>query len=588
MKSIFKKNRIVFILFFLTCLVYSGCSQESSSSGTSDPDKMVDINSIKVTFSPDGDLEFGDGDGMGWTRMSNGHTQSFSNGNTVSSIAGVHTRSVRFTNMDPDEYMANVYIYTLPATCPSCSGAIFDNADFCNGFFPVGACTAYVDGGSGFSYVEDGDFVSEPEPWNPKGAELWPSKGGEVFGTVRQIIHPECGTVSTPWIFSNNNFNYEFYIGIQADYFPWGDMSDPRYDMADRSTFYAVVSANDDAYMGSHLYYGLSWRQGTPQRSTVLSGYNGPGTSGITGLNNLATGTPFGVVIGVEYPDRIEAQVQGNVNTVTDFASGYEYYTQVSTILRYNENVVNVLSGPNDTSYNSSFSTSRYRKNNNFTPVVFSGGSDGWVAMTYSVPATWSFSNINSYIEYRTSNGGRLYFGPAQPNLCMHCGQRGVAKFNVTTGVDTSVWTTLNPDTILTQDGVDEGPDLWLAHYAFEVDAGAEVGSGSEFWFDTYEDGTGAWLNHTKGSFWDSGTNSNDDWTTYCYPMNPANMNDVEQGCGTDDPTRIINGTEGERSNYEILHSGKGTPRLPDLGSWGYPSSSVGGYQQWPAHICVQ
>ena len=252
MKGFLKSGKYVGLMLLAIGLVFAGCAGDSSNSGSADSGTMTAVNSIPVTFNPDGPLEFGNGEAMA-SDVINGHTVALSSGDTVSSVAGVHTRAVRLTNLDSDEYMANASVSVVPASCPGCAGAVFDNGDFlavggnCNAAPPntIG-CSAPVDGGAGYQYTEDGDFVSSAEPWNPKGAQIWPSRGSDVIiGAARQIIHPECGSVTTDWVFSNNNANYGFLATVTADYFPYGDMSDPRYDMQDRSTFYAQVSTKD-------------------------------------------------------------------------------------------------------------------------------------------------------------------------------------------------------------------------------------------------------------------------------------------------------------------------------------------------------
>jgi hypothetical protein len=559
---------------------------------------MTGINSIPVYFSEDSPLEFGNGEAAASApTLINGHTVALASGDTFSSVGGVHERWVRLINLDSNEYMANASVTINAASCPTCSGALFDNADMiivgvnCNAAPPAAfGCSADIDTGAGYQYVEDGDFVTLPEPWNPKGATYQESRGVDVvIGAVRQIIHPECGSVTTPWVFSNNDANYEFWATVTADYFPYGDMSDSRYDLADRTTFYAQVSDLTDAYLGpgtgpNPLFYRRSWAQGTPARSNVLSGY------GKEASNVVAPGTQLGVMISLEYSDRFENDIVARPDLVTDMASGYEYYIQVAAILRYNPAVITSVAGPNSYCFNTNYCGVNYQNYNGFNLNANSGGApgDGWVAMTYGQGDTWTFSAFGSYINYRTASGAQVYFSGNFSNLCQNCGQKGRAHLNVVPTLAATLTSGYALSTVWVQEGPDADPDQILALYLMTVDAGAASGSGSEFWFDTYAGDTGLLSYHTKGSFWDSGRGS-DDWTNYCYPMSGSYMDNFNQGCDpVDHPTQIIRASQGERANYEILHSGKATPRMSNLQNWGYPRASVGHFQQWPAHICVQ
>jgi len=544
MKSFYKRGRYLGFMLMAIGLVFAGCVSGGSDGGSADTEKMVGVNSIPVIVE-NGKIEFGNGEVMA-SSMFNGKFVGLSTGATYDNTGGYYTAAIRLTNQDPDEYMANAMVHVVPASCPVCSGALFDNADFttfganCNtGTYVLFGCPALIDGGAGYVYVEDGDFVDTnggEGPWQVLGGALQQSKGaGNVYGTPKQMIHPECGSVSQDWVFANNpGGRYSFFITVTADYFGYGDLSDSRYDLDHRSTYYAIVANNVNNATPAWVRNAATWRRsnkaGSPNRSQIVSGYVGPGQTMAPNGTQVSAGDTLGVTIAMEFPNRLELQTTAIPSAVTSVTTGYEYYVQVSAILRYNEAVMNMTTGPETTCATASYCDISYQKSSGMSITGSTGGTDGWVAVTTGLASPSQFSTFGQYEKYFTSGGGGLYFYSAgNPNICKQCGHRGRAKLNVDPFSSSySVAPSAMSTALFTQDLDDPEPDLEIAWYEFTVDAAAPSGSGSEFWFDTYGDDMQAISYHTNDTFWESGRDCAAclDLTAYCYPMDGDPMYD--------------------------------------------------------------
>ncbi len=615
MKRFFKTGKLMGLALVCAGLLFAGCMGPSSSEDSVTPGDQANFESIPISYQ-DGQIIIGNGSGAA-TAVIGGHTVALEMGDTPTSGVGAESTGwVRLVNLDSDEYMANAFVFT--SACQTCVSARFDNADFialdgttCHlpGAGDTG-CQQSINGG-GYCYVEDGIYYSLGyEPFNEMGC------AGSTVVTMKkpfQAIHPECGSRSTIWDFGNQAGNYEFRATVTADYFPWDDpTTDSRYDFYDRTTFYLMATDLADN-LSSAPNRGI-YAIGNPRRSNVMSGY------GASVANVVSPGQYFAMAVGVEYPDRLEAQEVGNYYRQQ---SGYFYYNQIAYVLRYNPFVLNVVTSQGNSQggtivrgastravmpcENATMCNKHYPSYTQFElPNALNTPGDtsaGWLAM---YAATGEFETFNGFIS-AGSSAGRYYtlYGGEMRMLSAGympawAGDYGIANFIVPKSGVVSVywpeerWMTTSAtytyyNVNINQQGADADFDLIMCLYFFKVQAG-KSGLGASFFLDTFSGYTSIKQSWTK-SFTDAATFyakgfAGDGWNDPCYPFGgAAYLNDANQGCN--DPAvpemdYILRGAQGELSNYNIQHSGMATPR--NVGT----AANQGGYQQWPSHVCVQ
>ncbi len=543
---------------------------------------------------------------------------------------------IRVYNRDPDEYMSNVY--ARAHGCPKCTTAQLDQANFVDGDttgdFSTPCFNSDMEAGNcgvgagpipdyladptsanfpGYCYVEDGNFATMGEPFNKNAC--WNHIHKDRTYKPFQVLHPDCGMKSVEWDFGNQAAQYLFYLTVHADYDMWnptGDGlpgtttdNDPRYDFEDRTTYYVMLADYDDPTGAPNAGW---YRLGSYQRSTVLAGY-GAGTSGYSPVE----GQYFAANVAIEYPDRMESRIMGDKYAFTN----YEYYTTHSAMLRYNPFAVSPLQsdysvakgvtlagGPVNMCADCTALKETYKYNVNVldsTDYGVEGYLQGWIAITDQWSTSNTFQNYTAAgtVTYYTMYGGNVKMTPwcvAGGSPTWQCvpqvaGQKGVAHIDVDnyTQITYSMMpcspATGNPGYpcgvqagFIDQEGPDAAPEWPFRMHFFRANNGAS-GLGSELWVDMYATISGFILRWTNGTFIPSGTaGGTDDWTMYCWPMDPGLMNDTDQGCGDDSPDRIIH-LGLERMNPEITQSGKSTKAyIPGTGAM----------QQWPVHVCIQ
>ena len=323
-----------------------------------------------------------------------------------------------------------------------------------------------------------------------------------------------------------------------------------------------MVSDMADAIAAAPKKQRRKLRPGSYLRSNVLSGYGNPGAAVID------ANTTFGVSIAAEYADRIEAQPHGDKSSFSD----YEYLKSAAVILRYNPDAVTLDTGQGIAGSmticdpSTGGCTGPDFTNTGIEISVASQGT-GWVQTTFSI-VNQLFSYLNSGILYYTlwSGYGYTYYPAEFPGMMGHF---GLARVPAPTGY-------IYYASEIIHEGVDVDIDLPLSLYYFSTNAGAS-GLGSEFWIDVYSRFTNFSWSWTNGTLTPSGfitAAGSDDDSSYS-----LTKGGVVNGGEPDSCNRIIhNGNE--RTNTAIAQSGEVAP--------GYEAGCYGGYQQWPARLCVQ
>jgi hypothetical protein len=566
--------------------------------------------------------------------MSGGHTVGIAVGDTsLPACAGSGDDAqcwINITNRDSQYYMANFMAGGNNCTWPLFCGPSFetlDNADAWQGD-TTGVCTgeASAEAGCGgpvglvggdICYVEDGQYVTQPSPYNEKGCKIYETASSGL--KPYQILHPDCGQISNLWDFGNITGPFDFSIGISAEWYPWnptGDGlpgttvdNDPRYDFANRSTYYIMVTdLNNNSETGPYQWGGTAngraWINiGSHIRSNVLSGWAATGS----GKAELAERRYFGVSVAVEYADRIESQVMGNQMLNLD----YEYYADYGYIMRYNTSVVTEVAAANLTNISAGTKVVRgarfhctsdqlsapnapcdgaWQAYEGLGELAFGTVSDyrgvGWIALNRGLAS--NFEYFPNFASIQKFDGGVLTLSGgipattsmwASPQAYMinprAAGHHGVAHFDWALAT-----VTYNNSAAIIQEGPDAAPEMPLAVYYFQVRPGTS-GFGSEFWMDMMSTGTYFRLNYTNGTIYPSGTQAGtDDWLAFCSPIQPGFENPVDQGCDPGQPQSFYDVYASlENVNTDISHSG------PSV--WGGDATG-GAVQQWPAHVCVQ
>lgn len=499
---------------------------------------------------------------------------------------------IQVTNLDPDEYMANTFININ--YCEECSSARFDSADLVGDKVVHNGPASGDPGGSvpletaspeqpvRNCVVENGNFLMK-NFHNVNGCPTHQiSPADPNLHKPRQIIAPGA-TKSNLWIFSGRSSTYQFVTSITAEYYPWGDPgTNPRYDLGHRSTFYVMVTDLSDQMTADNK----SWyRLGSFKRSKILSGWNATGSNVMKPLPSDQK--YFGVNVAVEYPDRIESYRMGDGS----LNQNYEYYTQFSFLLRYDPEVVEMISGRGGRAAKTPSGTilrtglldicagagecqkgkDTFRQYSAPGAGSFSGyGFIGTMEVMKSGQGNELFTQMET-ATYQTVSGGNINISGAVKGYGC-AGHHGVARWNV--ALDNC---TENMENCILQDGPDAEPEMPLAMWYMKL-LSDPTGTASEFWIDMFSGYTSFTLGWTNGTLVPSGLGvGNDDFLNYCY--DPAGAGVPEQPCPADTPTRIIHNSL-ERTNPDIDQGGRFiAPHNP---------VDPGAFQQWPAHIVVQ
>jgi len=269
MKGFLKSGKFLGLLLLACGLVFAGCAGDPNSSaltpggsseGNVPTDSQTSVAAIPVTFE-DGQVTFGDGSAMASTTI-DGHTVTITNAAPCAGTVDGATCKIKLINNDSDEIMTKVTVTT--ASCSGCAGAKFDNSD-------VGA--GAIDGG-GFCYVDSGNISVCDVHAVPSG------------NRPDRLIHPDCGSHKTMWDFGGQTSVYTFYASLTAEWHPWlpvgadlapgGGDDDPRFNFADRTTFYVMLSDTRDrlvALEGTIAANAKKFNIGSYRRSYVIAGH---------------------------------------------------------------------------------------------------------------------------------------------------------------------------------------------------------------------------------------------------------------------------------------------------------------------------
>lgn len=596
MKRFEKSGKLLALAFLAVALVFAGCTapgggSSSSESAPAGTDSQGSYGTVPISIDGEsGRMEIGES-GLYDVISVDGRSVEVKNGDTsISGGLGQCSGSggdvqcwIKVINRDPDEYMANVFLYGT--ACTDCVDAVMDTADLSHGGTTTASGDSIVDvppeiGGVGVCYAEDGVFPARFPPFNEFGCSSFDTPG--VNDKPIQHLHPECGQRSELWDFGVQAAQYHFTGYVEADFFPFNPAGadrtpgtaddDPRYDFENYTTIYVMLSELDN--VGPAVY-----RYGSYLRSTALAGY-GAATDGVT----LAPGRYFGLSLAIEYPNRIEGRPMAERDLFP--ANGYEYYNQYAMFFRYDPFVVEKVAGTHKTGAGSIVRDgAQYmcfdvndctgigkQSYSHLDPIsegtnVYSG--PGWIGTYRSIATNFAyFGTRNYYWDNTALTPAKLYASGLVPQ---EGGHKGVAYLD-TVWAGQSLWS-INTGIRMTQEGVDAAPEMPISFWYFWVKGTS--GEGSSFWVDTFGSFTQFNMAHTALTYNPSGTKGGtDDWTDYCAPYYTGG--DQVHFCEPGQPTSV----------YVV---GQGVENMnPNIGQQGELTPGRGGIQQWPAYICVQ
>lgn len=594
MKGFVKFSKLMGLMLIASGLLFAGCAQDGSST-----DKLVsghDGFMIPITMDmATQTMAIGDGSGAATTGTWAGHNVRLANVGSCGGSATAATCTIRVTNLDPDYYMANVYIAL--SYCADCAGdKFFSDADLSNGV------TVFVSGsqtgaggmadinGAAFCVVEDGIYdtspVPYPSPYNPTGCATVNTMGNRK---PLQFIHPDCGSRDVDWNFSTaTGTNFRFYANIAADWFPEDPTGDARFDFENKTTYYLTLNALNDAIPAAT--YKAWWKIGSSQRSSVLTGY-GSGGADFSPVDPDVSGTRvyFALNVQGEYPDRIE-RYTGVGHTDGHGFSDYEYYVSWGLIIRYDPTVVSLSTGGvtvkggtsipaggqdqcNDASgYCNVPYTPTYNGFDGIVSPTVSNVADGYI-YTYNAITVANFQWNQATVNYKTTNGGSINAGYYTTGVIpLAVGHVGLAKISLvpSPGYTNTVW--YNSTAVITSGTPDPDPEIGLGMFYFRLLRGTQ-GMGTQFYADMWTTENApqlAWTNGTAAGGVGGGT---DDWLQPCFPIQAGY--EANGGCNDSMPASsywVFHGLE--VSNQNIHHSG-------------YTVTGGGASQYWNVHLCV-
>lgn len=611
MKPMIRTVGMVMATALVCCLFLFGCGQSSMEDAAA---PSLDGGFwVPVTVDPEleGGMVIGDGSGAALIDIDDGrsHPARVKNVKPCSGTPIATTCTIDITNLDPDYYMANVFIRT--SWCEDCVGDKF----FSNGDIPVSAeppmpgCTAAASTGfcghlvdinmAGFCVVEDGVYDVYPEPYNYYGCPIVNTKGDPK---PLQFIHPDCGSRPFRWDFSTATGSaFSFYFYVQAEFFPEVPFGpdgiqgtaddDSRFDFQDRSTHYLTLNSLEDDLIPGAINKAW-WRLGSYKRSSALTGY-GSGGADFT----PAPGRYFALNVLAEYPDRIESYPGVGYTDASGFFSDYEYYTNWAWIVRYDPTVIKAVAANGfikkagtivyaggldlcNRSLNPAHCDRRKPTYTGLESITYStliggGAETSGYLFSYSPIIVGQFIWNGQGSVYSTSNGGTIKGGYAGI-WPVHAGQVGLAKVNM---VPRSTFfypnTNWYASTAMIPSGTpDPEPEIGLGMYYFKVQPGTS-GMGTQLYADHWVTENGAMINWTNGTA-AGGFNGapSDDWIQPCIPIQPGY--EGNWGCNDALPIQDYWVRHGQEvSNPYIRHSGVVVP-------------GGGAYQYWNVHLCVQ
>lgn len=630
MKRFFKNGKWVGLLavglLFAGCMSGSG-GDDSSSEAALAANQQTTPTGVQMTFDPvEGSLNIGDGAEASLVYADSvGHRVVIRNdanaANCVDLGGGTHRCAVRVVNESLTKYAANAFF--VGTACSDCvaNSLVIDNADFLDAAatVPNGILNGTVgdDGGPGGTasadgfavcIVEDGDYTVLA-PYNVKGCTTHPI--GPTF-KPRQVLHPQCGSFPILLDFSATAPT-TFWATVTADWFDWnpiGNNGSGRYDFTNRSTFFVMATALDDDLTGDGSdkvrYGGTMWgddwlRIGSYRRSTILSGW------GATGSNVLNPGDYFAISTALEYSDRLEGQTNIASKALQALNGGYEYAYNFGYQLRYDTETVarvQTLQDVNggldsingDVDHMECIKEVAGKKNYDTCTIAFPTWSGygatpqlawegvGWIAANYALIADFQFFAYtqaqNTFVGGKIVNGDPRAFATDDYPMPLHNAHFGLANLLLNpynTPYDPTwrvIWPADNP--VILQ-GVDAAPDLPLSIYYFYVKPNTDgKGMGSEFWVDQFASNTFFFFANTDETLEGSGAGITltDDQTAMC----------ISSGSGYEEGPPD-SGASCTGSGDVWIRSGQETPQT-NIDHAG-PGLATGGYQQWPAHICV-
>lgn len=604
-------------------LLFAGCYGGGDSSSDSAVTPVAHGGQgVPITVDPVNEtLTIGGPEGAGIGITADGHSVQIINGATgCATVGGADEVDcyIRVINLDSDEYATNVRL--VSSLCVGCISAQLDNVDSINGT-AVGDCVAAMGAAPypadqsdlgcniGTSYdvantfeicvTEDGDFRNFGPPYNPDGCQVVTTNAG-LYAPV-QVLHPECGSRAVKLGFVGQVPKYTFTGTVEADWYPADPRAgDVRYDFADRTTFYVMATRLISNGGVGDSPNGSAWlKSGSYQGSQIISGWGATGSNVLSGVTT-DKGKYFAVNVALDYADRIEGQIMGDGSR----NQNYEYYYNMSIVLRYNPTVVSLITaniasegvGGDDAEdcIICQDAVNFIQADNGFTTILFGdnyfSGNPGWLSCYVDLTegfkpmysnnyVTWYGNSVGATIAYyatlTTGTAGTLQAYFAAPWIA---GQVGVMRFNMTGGAMTYG---RSGATALPSEGVDVAPDLPVSIHYFEVLPGSS-GKGSQFWIDVFSSSTSLNIAWTNGTVYPGGhKGASDDWVTPCIPFSAGFEDNINQGCDVGLPSNTYDvALSSENTNLAISLSGRAAP--------GGDSNSNGGWQQQSAWICVQ
>jgi hypothetical protein len=219
MKRFVLYGHISAVILIALGLMFAGCAgpggNGDSAEGAAPADAQSSYGVIPISVNGgNGDLTIGSqADGLSDVTTVSGHNVEIVSGSTsivggkgnCSGIMGDVKCWIKLINQDPSSAMYNVSLNADSAKkCINCGTAVFNNADNVNG-----DTTRVVGGGnkdtpipgSGFCYVENGDFKLSHMPFNQMGCSTYSNPQGHSM--PMQVLHPACGQRSELLDFGN-------------------------------------------------------------------------------------------------------------------------------------------------------------------------------------------------------------------------------------------------------------------------------------------------------------------------------------------------------------------------------------------------
>ena len=425
---------------------------------------------------------------------------------------------ITFKNLTAGQYMSRMrtWEYSCKNTaigCTESATATLSTSDY--------GSSLIAGGSGGMCLLEDGTWGHRQTsgPWNLE-CPIYLYGG---FTETLQFLHPDCGSMTDTWTFTNESNPYQFYTaltdtlagstlgGILGGMYPEDVTADGRFD-PNRTTFVVKAYNLDNQWCDGGSCYAAYAQQACLGPDNPVDGYKlgAPGCSTpIAEGQTLAAGQYFAVAAGFEWPDRIENQNHGQRcrMTVTNVIgpcnqtglSCYEWPNEMGMVYYFDGSVLEpvtvttvtpgstvlTVDGPQEIYYGNKKAYADTNDGINDTPNYI--GESNYIYYYRPSPAgvfnfkTGGYNLLTCFISVR-ENVGRAWFDPrpiatngAVPDYLASGGNVGAYGW---TGLAEYYITGLNRCDIqdLPQDAAE---DYWGLLQYFRVKPGAPAGSGS-------------------------------------------------------------------------------------------------------------